>query len=85
MSKISKKVIHSKDRYFSGRVIERCDRDRQCTPIPNRVNVFGTGMTLLGLADVRQAVARPCSLQLCVVLGSSGIKLSEWICRFDLK
>jgi hypothetical protein len=52
-----------------------------CTRTPNRVNVFGTGMTLPGHADVSQAAAGPCRLQLDAVLGSSDIKLSEFYCN----
>jgi hypothetical protein len=47
---------------------------RQCTPTPNRIDVSGT---LPGRADVSEAAAGPCRLQLCVVLGSSGITVSE--------
>jgi hypothetical protein len=54
------KVIYSKERGIMSRVIERCDGDRQCTRTPNRVDVFGTGITLPGHADVSQAAARPC-------------------------
>jgi hypothetical protein len=75
---MSNKVIHSKERDVISRVIERCDEDRQCTP--NRVDVFGTGITLPGRAGVSQAAAGPCRLQLCPVLGSSGVKLSEYVC-----
>jgi hypothetical protein len=80
MSKISNKIIHNKERDSMSRVIERCDEDRQCTRTPNRVDVYGTCIILPGRADVSQAAAGPCRLQLCAVLGSSGIKLSEYIC-----
>jgi hypothetical protein len=53
---------------------------RQCTFTPNRVDVFGTGITLPGHADVSQAAAGPCRLQLYAVLGSSGVKLPEYTC-----
>jgi hypothetical protein len=79
VSKISNRVIHNKERDISC-VIERCLEDRQCTPTPNRVDVFGTGTTLPGRADVSQAAAGPRRLQLCAVLGCSGINLSEYIC-----
>ena len=65
-------------------VIECCDEDRQCTCTPKRIDVFGTGITLSGCDDVSQAAARPCRLQLCAVLGSSGIKLSEYICMGNM-
>jgi hypothetical protein len=49
--------------------------DRQCTY--NRINVLlKQGITLHGHSDLRHAVAWPCWLQLCAVLGSSGIKIS---------
>jgi hypothetical protein len=80
VSKISNKVIHSKDRDIISKVIERCDEDKKSTRTPNRVDVFGTRITLPGYADVSQAEAGPCRLQLCAVLGSSGIKLSEYVC-----
>jgi hypothetical protein len=70
VSDISNKVIHS-------RVIERCDEHRQCTPTSKRVDVSGTGITLPGRADVSEAVAGPCRLQLFAVSGSPGVKLSE--------
>jgi hypothetical protein len=81
VSKMSNKVIRSRDRDIFSRLIVRCDEDRQCTPTPNRVYVFGTGITLPGRADVSQAAAGPCRLQLCAVLGSSGVKLAEYICN----
>jgi hypothetical protein len=59
------------------RVIECCDEDRQCTPTPNRIDVSGTGITLPGCANVSEAAAGLCWLQLCAELGSSGIRLSE--------
>jgi hypothetical protein len=59
------------------RIIVHCDEHRQCTPTPNRLHVSATGITLSGSADMSKAVAKPCQLQLCAVLGSSGIKLSE--------
>ena len=80
MSTISNKVIHSKERDIISRLIELCNEDIECTRTPNRVDVSGTGITLPGHADVSQAAAGPCRLQLCAVLGSSGIKLSEYIC-----
>jgi hypothetical protein len=80
VSKISNKVIHSTERDIISTVIERCDEDRQCTRNPKRVDVFGTGIILPGRADVSQAAAGQCRLQLCAVLGNSGIKLSEYIC-----
>jgi hypothetical protein len=80
VSKISNKVIYSKDRDFISWVIECCDEDRQRTPTPNTVDVSGTGITLPDHADVSQAAAGLCRLQLCAELGSSGIKLSEYIC-----
>ena len=43
--------------------------ERQCTHVVNRVDVFGTGVTLSGRSDVNQAVAGPFPLQLCAVLG----------------
>ena len=49
------------------------------TRTPNRVDVFGTCITLPGHAEESQAAADPCRLQLCAVLRSSGIKLSEYI------
>jgi hypothetical protein len=67
VSKISNRVIHSKERDIISRVIERCDEDRQCTRTPNRVDVFGTDVTLPGHADVSQAAAGSCRLQLCAV------------------
>ena len=81
MSTFSNKVIHSKERDSISRVIKRCDEDRQCIRTPNRVDVFGTGITLPGRDVVSQAAAGPCRLQLCAVLGSSDIKLSEYACR----
>jgi hypothetical protein len=45
VSKISNKVTHSKEKGIISRVIERCNEDRQCTRTPNRVDVFGTGIT----------------------------------------
>jgi hypothetical protein len=33
-------------------------------------------------SDVSQAVAGPSQLQLCAVLGSSGVKLPEYMCSF---
>jgi hypothetical protein len=39
---------------------------------PNTGDIFVTGITLPGY-NVSQAVARLCRLQLCAVLGSSGI------------
>jgi len=45
--------------------------------IPNRLNVFGTGITLPGHSDVSQAASGPYCLQLCAALASSGIKISE--------
>jgi hypothetical protein len=76
VSKIPNKRFTVK-RDIVSRVIEHCDEDIQHTTTPNRVDVSGTGITLPGCADVSQAVARPCRIQLCTVLGSSGIKLSE--------
>jgi hypothetical protein len=73
-------VIYCKERDISSMVIERWDKDRQSTPTPNTVDIFGTGITLPDRADVRRAAAGPCRLQLCEVLGSSGSKLSEYIC-----
>jgi hypothetical protein len=49
--KISNKVIHSKQRDIISTVIKCCDEDRQCTHTPNRVYVFGTGITLPDRAD----------------------------------
>jgi hypothetical protein len=80
LSNISNKVIHSKERGIISTVIERCDDDRQCACTPNRVDVFGSGITSPGRADMSHAAAGPCRLQLCAVLRSSGIKLSEYIC-----
>jgi hypothetical protein len=40
-------------------------------------------VTLPGRADVSEAAAGRCRLQLCAVLGSSGIKLSEYICTLQ--
>jgi hypothetical protein len=60
MLKFSNKVIHNKERGIISRIIERCDKDRQCTRTPNRVDVFGTGITFPDHADVRQAEAGPC-------------------------
>jgi len=51
--------------------------DRQCTPTPNKVDVFGTGKTLPGRGDLNQAVTGPCRTQLSAALGSSGMKLPE--------
>jgi hypothetical protein len=76
VSNISNKVIHSKGDIIT-EVMEHCDEDRQCTPTPNRLHVSGTGITLSGYADMGKAMAKPCQLQLCAVLGSLGIKLSE--------
>jgi hypothetical protein len=63
--KISNKIIYSKENDTVRRVIKRCDEDRQCTRTPNRVDVFGTCITLPGEADVSQAAAGPCRLH-CV-------------------
>jgi hypothetical protein len=49
--------------------IEGYDKDRQCTPTPNRIDVSGTGMTLPDRVDVSEAAAGPCQLQLCAVYG----------------
>jgi hypothetical protein len=57
VSKIPNKVIYSKERDVTSRVIERCHEDRQCTPTPNKVDVSGTGTTYPGHADVSQAAA----------------------------
>jgi hypothetical protein len=65
------------NRDIISRAIECCDEDKQCPPTSNRIDVSGTGITLPGHADVSEAVARLCRLQLCAVLGSSGVKLSE--------
>jgi hypothetical protein len=81
VSKISNKEIHRKERDIISRVIEGCLEDRQCAPTPNRIDVSGTAITLPGHADVSQAAAGPSRLQLCAVLGSSGIKLSG-ICKY---
>jgi hypothetical protein len=67
VSKISNKVIHSNVRDIISSVIERCGEDRPRTPTPNRVDVFGRGITLPGRADVSQTTAGPCRLQLCAV------------------
>ena len=48
--------------------------------LPNRVDVFGTGLTLLGRSDVSQAVTGLFRLQICAVLGLCRIKLPEDIC-----
>jgi len=42
--------------------------------------LLGTVIMLSGHSAVSQAAVRPCQLQLCAMLGSSGIKLSEYIC-----
>ena len=47
----------------------------------NRVDIFETAATCSGRSDVSQAVARPSRMQLCAVLGSSGTKLSEYVCN----
>jgi hypothetical protein len=70
VSKFSNKRTHRKDRDIISRVIEHCDEDRQRNLIPNMVSIFGTGNILPGRADVSQAAAGPCRLQLCAVLGS---------------
>jgi hypothetical protein len=77
MSDISNKVICSKGRDITRRVIERFAEDRQCTPTPNRTDASRTGITLPGRADVSETAAGPCRLQLRAVLGSSGMKLPE--------
>ena len=68
MSKISNKIVHSKDRDIISRVIEHCDEDRHCTRTPKTVDVFGIGITLHDHAVLNQAAAGPCRLQLCAVL-----------------
>jgi hypothetical protein len=75
-------IIHSKGKGIISRVVEHCDDDRQCTRTTNRVDVFGTGITLSSHAHMSQAAAGLCRLQHCAVLGSSGIKLSEYICTW---
>jgi hypothetical protein len=52
---------------------------KECTHAPNTTDIFGTGLTLFGRSDVSQSVAGPSRLQLCAALGSSSIKLSEYI------
>jgi len=49
---------------------------RQCTPTPNKADVFGTGITLPGRAD-QNVVPGPCWPQLYAVFEDSGIKLSD--------
>jgi hypothetical protein len=75
VSHISNTLIAKRD--IISRAIEHCDEERQYTPTPNRVDVSGTGMILPGCADVSEAAAGPCRLQLCAMLGSSGIKFPE--------
>jgi hypothetical protein len=63
-------------------VIARCDEGRQRTPTRNRTDVCGTGITLPGRADVSQAAAGSCRLQLSTVLGSSGVQVI-WIAVYQ--
>jgi hypothetical protein len=58
--------------------------EKQCTHAYDRADIFGTGVTLHGYSDMSQAVARLAKLQLCAVLGISGIKLSEDMCTMSL-
>jgi hypothetical protein len=44
-----------------------------------RVDIFGTVITFPGRSGVSQALAGVVLLQLCAVLGRSGIKSSEYI------
>jgi hypothetical protein len=51
--------------------------DKHC--ISSRVNVFAMGITLLGFYEVGQAVAKPCRLQLCAVVGGSDLQFfKKW-------
>jgi hypothetical protein len=90
VSKTANKVIHSKDRDIISTVIVRCDEDKQRIRTPNNINALGTGITLSGHADVSQAAAGPCRLQLCAVLGSSDMHVYqspgyEWRCKGNTK
>ena len=58
-------------------VTEAIFYEKQYILVPNRVGIFGTGVTFRSRSDVNQAVAVPSRLQLCAVLGSSGIRLYE--------
>jgi hypothetical protein len=75
---LTKQFIAKRD--IISRVSERCDEGAQCTRTANRMDVSGTGVTLPGSADVGGAAAVQCVPQLCPVLRSSGIKLSEQKC-----
>jgi hypothetical protein len=55
---------------------------RQCTRI--RVNVSGKGMTISGHCGVSQAVAGPCWLQLCAVLGSWDVDILDLSVQMEL-
>ena len=46
-------------------------------PTPDKVDVFGTDITLLGRAYPNKAETGPCRIHLYAVLASLGIKLSD--------
>jgi hypothetical protein len=50
-----------------------------------QIDISGIGITLGGHSNISQVVAGPSHLQLCAVLGSSGIKLSKYIYRYSMK
>jgi hypothetical protein len=53
--------------------------------LPYTVGIFGAGIMLPGPSDMCQAEAGPSQLQLCAVLGSAGIMLSEYIYRMTMQ
>ena len=67
--------IHPKRFLYITKTFTRNFISTKVTPNPNKVDVFGTGITLLGRAVLNQAVTGPCRPQLYVVPRSSWMQV----------